>query len=305
MSFDLTSMLSWLFDGYWPDARPGDEPSAVINGGQRVYTLQRRLAAGDGADIYVASSAGRLLTDTGLPYILKLARHPEDDPLLETERRVLTALRIAAGKTSYRKYLPFLVESIAPTSKLPRRVNVFTAEPGWTTLEQVHEQIPALDGRHLGWIFKRFLTVLGFIQRQNIVHGAILPCHVMLHAEGHGLQLIGWGQSVDLQQQIETISERYADWYPPEVQRQQAAMPSTDLFMAARCLINLAGGDPLSNRMPDTVPTPMRRFVQSCLLDGPRMRPSDAWAVMDDFDRLLRQLYGRPKFHELTLLPSL
>src|SRR5262249_54988259 len=152
----------------------------------------------------------------------------EDNRLLANESRVLARLRAEAGKTTYGKYLPPLVETIERTAGLHNRVNVFAAEPGWTTLEQVHEQLPALDGRHLGWIFKRFLTVLGFIHRQNSLHGAILPCHVMLHAAGHGLQLIGWGASVDVEQPIETISERYADWYPPEVQAEQAALPATD-----------------------------------------------------------------------------
>ena len=78
-------------------------------------------------------------------------------------------------------------------------------------------------------------------------------------------------------------------------------MPPTDLFLAARCLIYLAGGDPVRDRMPDTVPVPMQRFLQSCLLEGTRMRPDDAWALMEDFDELLHALYGPPKFHELTL----
>ena len=31
------------------------------------------------------------------------------------------------------------------------------------------------------------------------------------------------------------------------------------------------------------------------------MRPDDAWELLDEFDELLRQLYGPPKFHELTM----
>ena len=31
------------------------------------------------------------------------------------------------------------------------------------------------------------------------------------------------------------------------------------------------------------------------------MRPDDAWALMEDFDGLLRAVYGPPAFHELTL----
>ena len=53
--------------------------------------------------------------------------------------------------------------------------------------------------------------------------------------------------------------------------------------------------------MPEAVPLPMRRFIQTCLLESASMRPDDAWALMEDFDELLSALYGPPKFHELTL----
>jgi hypothetical protein len=82
--------------------------------------------------------------------------------------------------------------------------------------------------------------------------------------------------------------------------QKQPASPATDVFLAARCLIYLAGGDPVANRMPDTVPAPMQRFVKACLLEGPKMRP-EAWKLLDELDELLRRLYGPPKFHELTM----
>ena len=85
------------------------------------------------------------------------------------------------------------------------------------------------------------------------------------------------------------------------MQHRHSASPATDLFLAARCLVYLAGGDPLTNRMPDAVPPPMRRFIRTCLLESASMRPDDAWALMEDFDGLLRAVYGPPAFHELTL----
>jgi hypothetical protein len=178
---------------------------------------------------------------------------------------------------------------------------VFRWEPGFYTLEQVHEQHPALDGRHLAWIFKRLLTVLGLCHRQGIVHGAVLPCHALVHAAGHGLMLVGWGGSVWARRPIGDVPPRYRDWYPAEVLRRQPAGPATDLFLAARCVVYLAGGDPLTNRMPETVPAPLRRFVGTCLLESAAMRPNDAWALLDDFDGVLRAVYGPPKFHDLTL----
>jgi hypothetical protein len=295
----FTAVLDWLGDGYWPTADLTKEAPLTVQGPTRRYTLHRLLAVGDVADIYLGSAEGDPATETA--YVVKLLRIREGQTLLENERRNLVPLLSAAGDSTYRRYLPTLVDSFEVRAQPGQWANVFVHEPGLHTLKQVHELRPALDGRHLAWIFNRLLTVLGFCHRQGRLHGAVLPCHVLLDAAGHGLRLVGWGQSVVPGHRIRAVSERYKDWYPPEVHRRQGAGPATDLFLAARCLIYLAGGDPVANRMPEAVPTPLRRFLATCLLESARMRPDDAWAVQDEFDALLRQVYGPPKFHELNL----
>jgi hypothetical protein len=296
----FNSFLSWLCDGYWPSADGHEELVVRAQDVGRRYTPVRLLASGDTADIHLATTAGES-DKTETHCLLKVARDPEGNASLDSERKTLTKLRGVAGHTTYRDYLPELVESFSATGRFRQRINVFRWEPGYYNLEQVHEQHPALDGRHLAWIFKRLLTVLGFSHRQKIIHGAVLPCHALLDAAGHGLKLIGWGRSVAVGQRIRTVPARYHDWYPAEVQHHRPASPATDLFLAARCLVYLAGGDPVTNRMPETVPPPMQRFLQTCLLESASMRPDDAWALMEDFDELLYALYGPPKFHELTL----
>jgi hypothetical protein len=295
----FNSLLSWLCDGYWPECR--DEASASIRGPHRVYALKQLLAVGDTADIHLATAETDSTMGAEGQYLVKVSRVPEGFAHLNNERKTLANLLAAAGDTTYRKYLPRLVESFLATGKFPRRINVFSFQPGFHTLEQVHEQYPALDGRHLAWIFNRLLTVSGFCHRQGTLHGAVLPCHVLIDAASHGLQLVGWGRCVAKGQRIRTIPTQYTDWYPPEVLKKHPAGPATDLFLAARCMVYLAGGDPVTNWMPETVPLAMRRFIATCLLESARMCPDDAWALQEDFDALLRSLYGPPKFHELTL----
>jgi hypothetical protein len=297
----FTSVLSWLCDGYWPTAEGKEDSVEWIADMQSPYRPLRLLASGDAANLYLATRADEPQTDTDNFYILKVAISSDGNALLDIERKTLATLLVGAGNTTYGKYLPALVESYSTNEPIPRRINAFRWEPGFHTLEQVHEQHPALDGRHLAWIFKRLLTVLGFCHRQSIVHGAVLPCHALIHAGGHGLRLVGWGQSVARGRRIRTVPARYQDWYPVEVRHQRPAGPATDLFLAARCLVYLAGGDPLANRMPDSVPPTMRRFLQTCLLESSSMRPRDAWELIEDFDELLYALYGPPAFHELTL----
>jgi hypothetical protein len=270
-------------------------PPVSIVGPGGTYTLIGLLAAGDVADVHRA--------DAGMEwsYVLKVARAASGNALLDNESLVLTRLLARAGESTYRKYLPDLISSFWTEDGPRLRVNVFRDQPGLYTLERVHERHPALEGRHLAWVFKRLLTVLGFSHRQGAVHGAVLPCHVLLDVVGHGARLVGWGQSVAPGRPLAAIVSRYRDWYPPEVLNQRPASPGTDLFLAARCLIYLAGGDPVRNRMPDAVPAPLRRFVASCLLEGPTMRPRDAWALLDELDALLRRLYGAPEYVPLEM----
>jgi serine/threonine protein kinase len=285
----LWSLFSW-FAGSGDAA---DAPDGIIRSPRHVYTLRQCVAAGDVADVFFATHGDEM-------FLLKIAVAPEGRPFLEQETRALSRLATAAGKLTYGRYLPELVESFS-TGSPAKRVNVFRAEPGLTTLEQVHEQHPVLEARHIAWIFKRLLAVLGFSHRHGIIHGAVLPGHVLIHAGNHGLRLVGWGHSVEKGQRLRSVSEAYATWYPTEFWKKLAVGPATDLFLAARCMVYLAGGDPLGQTMPDQVPSAMQRFLRSCLLESPGMRPDDAWALHEEFDQLLLQLYGPPKFHELKL----
>jgi serine/threonine protein kinase len=295
------NLLSWLCDGYWPERL--DETPARVQGPNRSYELQQLFAVGDVADVYLATARTDLAKETDDEYIVKMSRVPAGFALLDKERKTLANLLAAAGGTTYRKYLPRLAESFPATGKFPKRINTFRFERGLHTLEEVHDQHHALDGRHLAWIFNRLLTVLGFCHRRGVLHGAVLPCHVMINAASHGLQLVGWGQSAANSRRIEFISTAYADWYPPEVRNKQPAGPATDLFLAARCIVYLSGGDPVTNWVPETVPLPMQRFLATCLLESAPMRPDDAWGLLEDFESLLHSLYGPPKFHELRLDP--
>jgi hypothetical protein len=295
----FASVLSWLGDGYWPTAEEHDDLPVRLGDARRRYKPLRLFTAGDVADLHLAADEADVSGESR--YLLKIARGPEGNAHLDTERKALTTLLRATGDSTYRKYLPVLVDSFPAGGRRPQRINVFQWGSGFHTLEEVHEQHPALDGRHLAWIFNRLLTVLGFCRRRRIVHGAVLPCHVLIDAANHGLRLVGWGHSVATGRRLGTVPARYRDWYPAEVRRHRPVGPATDLFLAARCLVYLAGGDPLTDRMPDAVPPSMRRFFKTCLLESPSMRPSDGWALLDDFDRLLRALYGPPKFHPLSL----
>jgi DnaJ-like protein len=306
-----------------PDRNPGEERAETlfkevtrlyesltdgpitIQSKKRVYTLLKILKVGDVADIHLAQSAGPIPDDTDLHnYLLKISRVKGGDKLLETERKTLAEILTRAGDTTYRKYFPTLVESFPAQDKIQKRVNVFTYEPhGFYTGEELHEKLPALEDMHLGWMFKRVLTAIGFAHRQGFIHAAVLPSHLRFQTKNHGAQLISWGHSVETGGAVRTISAKYKDWYPPEVINKEPATPGTDIYLAAKTMLYLAGVDPNKPLKIDAkqIPIPMQRFFQSCLLPGAKMRPDDAWALHDEFDELLKTLYGKPRFHHLRV----
>jgi hypothetical protein len=262
----------------------------------RKYETLEQLATGDLADVHLAVADGK-------HYVLKIPRPVAGNPLMAAEARHLKTLTTRCGDRRYREYLPKLIETFTvPSATGDRQANVFAHRDGFYTLEAIRRQHPAgLDARHLAWIFKRLLTVIGFAQTCGLVHGAVLPPHVMLHADNHGLQLLDWIHAVRTDSLQTFIPTTYRDWYPAEILRRELAGPSTDIFLAAKCILYAAGGDPITGCWPNTIPAPIQRFIDTCLFAAPRMRPQSAWDLHEEFDELLGQLFGPPKYHRLVM----
>lgn len=270
-------------------------PPVLVKSPKRTYRIVSPLGIGDVSDVHHAVADGK-------DYVLKMARVPDGAAVLDTERAAIAAILTEAGDTHYRKYFPTLVESFPVRDRFPKRVNVFTHEAGSYTLERVRARHPdGLDGRHLAWVFKRLLTAIGFAHRCGRVHGAIVPSHILIFPDDHRLELIGWGHSVEMAGTIRTVPGKYLDWYPPEVRKKQAAHAATDLYLAAKSVIFLGGGAAPCWRLPHSVPRGLRLFLASCLLESPAMRPRDAWRLLDEFEAVLRGLYGPPRFHVLSM----
>lgn len=299
----IAAALYQLLDQVWDKFK---NPVPPITSPTAKYRPVRIVATGDVSDLHFAKD------DDDKEYLLKISRIAGGEALLKTEATNLKKIIDKAKGGTYVNYFPQLVESFPAKDKIQKHINVFRNESGFFNFEEVHAQHPALDGRHLAWIFKRLLTAIGFAHKAGVVHGSILPAHALVYPgiegqkddKAHALLLVGWGHSVETGNPLKTISAKWRDWYAPEVLAKKAAVPQTDIFMAARCMVYLAGGDPLAKTMPPEVPKLMATFFKSLLVDGVTMRPAKAWDLYEDFSDLLKRLYGPPKFHNLALTRS-
>ncbi|GAA0728895.1 serine/threonine protein kinase [Dactylosporangium roseum] len=226
---------------------------------------------------------------------LKLVRDPSCNDLLAREAAALRRLA-ERGDPRYLPYVPRLVDTFRHKERgVARRANVIaTSVGGLHSLAEVAAKRPhGLDPRDAAWMWRRLLVALGLAHRAGVIHGAVLPEHVLIEPDDHGVVLVDWCYSAaEPDQRIAAIVPRYRDHYPAEVLGRGTPGPYTDLAMAARVMADLIG---------DRAPKPLRRFADGCRLASPRQRPDDAWRLLSEFDELLHRLYGPRKFRPFTI----
>lgn len=302
-------------------------PIAIEARGQKII-LNDDIATGDVCDVYKCL----LPTTVGdAPAVFKIVRAGTDNDMMENERRVLRKLFPPEAKDEkFYRFLPRLLDSFvvrAPGSQ--RRVNLLTWFPEHRTLSEVLQVFPdGIDYRDMAWMFKRILHGVGWAHYNHIVHGAILPPHVMVHPVDHGAKILDWVYAVDITPEeakptpsrcrgslydhlrddtflttphVKAISGPHRDYYPPEVFKKAIPTPALDIFMAAKCAVALVGSDVKTNRMPDTVPGRVQDFFKGCLDPDPAKRPQNAWDAHESFEKVLETVVGKRKYRPFPM----
>jgi hypothetical protein len=241
-----------------------------------VYRVGAKFASGDLADLSAVD---------GTKALLKVPRSPADNDLLETEAGALEKLW-RDGDPKYRPYAPRLLETFVheDATRVRRRVNVVERLNGFVPLSRLGRTI---DPRDAAWMWRRLLAGLGWAHRAGVVHGAIYEGHVLIHPREHGLALVDWCYSGS-----RPVAVVPGVTYPPEVRRDRQATPATDIHMAAGLMTRLIG---------DRMPAAMKRFADGCRFASPRMRPQDAWVLLEELDELLHKLYGPRRFRPFRI----
>jgi hypothetical protein len=278
-----------------PDSHPGDRRAAAAFGKlAALWQRRNRGAAGRTDQLFASGDLANLYEhERGL---LKIARDPADNDLIEREASALVALR-ARGDKRYLAYVPVIAGSQLhkdPVSGIRRRANVIGKLAGFATLAEVKAAYPAgVDPRDAAWMWRRLLVAIGLAHQVGLVHAAVLPEHVLIHPGDHGLVLIDWCYAVSQHAgRAVAIPGKYADWYPAEVLDRQPIGPDLDIYLATKCLTDLIG---------DGIPAQLAAFARGCTLPNPRRRPDDAWRLLGELDEVFERLYGARKYRPFAL----
>jgi hypothetical protein len=261
-----------------------DRHGPVITTRRATYRLGALIAAGDLADLF----------ETDHDALVKVPRSPADNDLMTAEAAALTRLA-RDGEARHRAYAPRLRESFrhCDPAGVRRILNVIDRCHGFVGLDEVARAHPdGVDPRDAAWMWRRLLVAIGWAHRAGLVHGAVLPEHVLIHPGEHGLVLVDWCHAVEAGQPLTALVSKHRDRYPPEVPARRPATSATDIHLATTTMLRLIG---------DRIPPRLRRFADGCRQDAPRMRPQDAWRLLAELDELLDTLYGPRRFRPFTM----
>lgn len=275
------------------------------------YTRIRSFATGDMADIHLGKMGDA-------PILIKAARLAFDNDLLLAEQRNLGALREKMIKRDSRLIIgiPEVFDSvlISEGTSLKRRVNIISASPGYCTGTELLRLIPeGVDGKTIVWMWKRVMKFIDWIYHAGFIHGAVLPQHILFYPDNdgnnhddprkHSIRLIDWCYSIEHKSRTRLSSwcPQSKDFYAPEIPAKQPLGPSTDLYMAAKTMIFLSGGDVAKNILSPKIPKPLADSILACVHPDPAKRPASAGDHFDAFLAVQKAVFGAPKWHDLNI----
>lgn len=232
------------------------------------------------------------------PVILKIAREAQHYDWLQHEANILRLLQLEV--TPYSKHLPQVIDQFRMGNQAPALV--FPEYEGYT-LTQLRQPFPnGIEPRHLLWILRRCLSVLGYAHSKGILHGNITPDHILIRPQDHNVWLLDWCYAVNRPKET---GQRFRVVHPlysgPEVAEGSPPLPASDIYALGQVMIEAAGGELASQSIPHSVPERLRRLLQFMVKSSAMQRPSDAWKLYQELDSIRQELFGKHQFVEFIV----
>lgn len=268
------------------------------------WALDKCIGRGEISDVYTGQRA-RWPTEL---VIVKLLRDRQDMSLLDNEWEVLQFLQEsnAPGADTFTTLLPQPVMhgDISSGSYSGTRASIFRWASGFLhTFEEVKQAYPqGIPARASIWVWRRILEVLSFIHASGSVHGAVLPCHLLIQENEHGVRLVGYSAAGRAGRELRTLSKGSEAFYPRSTQAGSPLIPQLDLIMSARCMLALLGGDVLTGSLPASVPARLAGIIKRIALAEPASSlKQDAWTIRQELGEIARDVYGPPQFLPIVM----
>ena len=273
--------------------------STWISIGDKHWAVNRRIAKGDISDVYTGGRA-RFPTELSM---LKILRNSKDIAPFDNEWNALETLHRskAAGADVFTKLIPQPIYhgDISSGDFKGKRANIFRWRSGFHhTFEDVLSAYPqGISPQASIWVWRRILEVLSFIHASGMVHGAVLPSHLLVQKNEHGVFLVGYSSAGTESEKFQHISQNFRSFYPKSAKIRLSNQ--LDLAMSAKSVIFILGGNPSTGTLPSTVPAPLAKIIQRVALR--KILHEDAWSIREELGEIASRVFGAPKFVPIVM----
>ena len=293
----------------------------VLTTRQYVYVLKKQVHTGGTCAIHRGTAQNKKGELT--PVVIKVPFDYKDNDLLDREARALKLMKEKAKQisidpkgTEYAKKLLLRVPDVLEVFKIREpgaqndKVGIAYAidphfETGWFTLEEIRARYPTgVNTRIMVFVFNRILEALTLAHAAGVVHGALTPNHVLIHAETHAGQVIDWTASCVTAkgETVPYVDQKYQGYFPPEILTENVTPTApSDIYMAAWCMVYLLGGNPKDKIIPGTVEEPLRDILNKCLQPTRRNRFLQVTNLYAQLAQTTFTLWGKKKFVPLVM----
>lgn len=272
--------------------------SSWVSLGNSHWALDQCIAHGEIADVFRGRRA-RWPTEF---IVLKLLRDNKNIGRFNNEWESLKMLHRseARGADTFTALLPQLVAhgELGDGQHAGRSASIFRWESGFrhTLVDVIQAHPQGIPPRASIWVWRRILETLSFIHASGMVHGAVLPPHLIIQDNEHGLRLVGYGCTGRMGQKLSTTSPDFEPFYPPKVRSNTKLTPELDLAMSARCIAAVLGGDPATASLPEFVPEPLAKLIKRIAQLEITKSGEDAWAIREELGTIAEKVFGPPKY---------
>ena len=273
--------------------------TSFVSLGENHWAVENLLGEGKISRVY---SGRRARWPTEL-VLLHFLADPKNESLHDNEWQILQRLHKsdAPGSETFRRLLPQPVAHgrVSPGQRAGEKLSIFRREKGFHhTLMDVHKAYPqGIQPRASIWVWRRILKVLSFIHASGLVHAAVLPSHLLVQENEHGMRLVGYGRSGEIGKKLSLENPDYEDWYPAKTTK---LSPGLDITMSAHCLAYLLGGEHTGENLPPSVPEQLALLVRH-VIHADASSVKSAWDLREELGRLSDDIFGKPQFNPITM----
>lgn len=279
----------------WLAPDPALAANAVLIDGD-AWTRLAAIAAGEVSDVFAVERQRY----PGERALLKVLRDAADLPLFEQEWRALTRLAAsdARGAEVLSRRLPQPIRLSPPQSGAPARMLLGWAPGFERTFEEVARALPAgVPPRAAVWMWRRILESLAFVHASGLVHGAVLPQHLLVERGEHGVRLVGFSCAAAPGAPLAALDLGYERLYPRDLVDSGRLETRHDVIMSARAIALVLGADH-GGRLPAAVPSPFAALIGDAAAGRGGL---DAWALREHIETVSHQIFGPPSFCPLDI----